>query len=84
MRLTRGTPPWEDDGLPSCALDVAEGLVEMPDGRSEGGMHTTLEAIGEILGVTRERVRQIEESGIRRLKRQGIEYTGPRDPKTEH
>ncbi len=45
---------WE---LPfTCALDLAD----------EGGM--TLERIGEIMNLTRERVRQMEVSGIRKIR----------------
>jgi hypothetical protein len=45
---------WE---LPhSCALDLAD----------EGGM--TLERIGEIMNLTRERVRQMEVSGVRKIR----------------
>jgi hypothetical protein len=42
-------------GVPSCSLDVAD----------QGG--TTLEEIGAALGVTRERVRQIQVTGLRHL-----------------
>lgn len=35
----------------------------------EGGKKETLEAIGEKYGLTRERVRQIEEDGIKRMKK---------------
>lgn len=42
-------------GAPSCTLDVAD----------LGG--STLEEVGRILGVARERVRQIEKPGIRDL-----------------
>jgi len=41
----------------SCSLDVAE----------RGG--ATLETVGKILGLTRERVRQIETRGVRRIGR---------------
>ena len=48
---------WEDDA-------VAQYVVEMhPDG-------LTLEEIGELMGLTSERVRQIEESALRKLNRQ--------------
>ena len=43
----------------SCALDVAE----------RGG--TTLEEVGEILNLTRERIRQVEVRGLLRLKEAG-------------
>jgi hypothetical protein len=45
--------PWELQS--SCALDVAE----------QGGL--TLEEIGRLLNVTRERARQLEASGMRKL-----------------
>lgn len=41
---------------PSCALDLAD----------RGGM--TLEEIAEIMGITRERVRQLEDMGLRHLR----------------
>ena len=46
--------PWELED--TCALDVAE----------RGGV--TLEEVGEILNLTRERVRQVEVSGLEKLK----------------
>jgi len=50
-----GKEPWQ---LPeTCTLDVAD----------KGGM--TLEEVGQILGVTRERVRQLEERGLERAAR---------------
>ena len=36
----------------------------------KGGQSQTLEAIGQRLGVTRERIRQIEDKAIRRLRTQ--------------
>lgn len=45
------------DSVSNCALDHAE---------AEGGM--TLEEVGELLGVTRERVRQIEKRALSRLR----------------
>jgi len=50
---------WELDH--SCALDVAE----------EGGI--TLEEVGEILNLTRERIRQVEVRGLMKLKEVGGE-----------
>lgn len=50
-----GKEPWEL--AETCALDVAE---------AGGG---TLEAVGESLGITRERARQIEERVIQQLRR---------------
>jgi len=47
---------------PSCALDVAE------DGPK------TLAQVGEILGVTRERVRQIEEMAIAKARLLGLTW----------
>lgn len=49
----------------TCALDVAE----------RGGM--TLEEVGEILNLTRERIRQVESAGLKKL----LELTGQRDLK---
>jgi len=48
---------WWSQFKTNCALDIAE----------EGG--ATLEDIGELLGLTRERVRQIETDAQRKLKR---------------
>jgi hypothetical protein len=45
---------------PTCALDVAD-----------RGEHS-LEEVGEILGVTRERIRQIEAVALAKLKKKGI------------
>jgi len=45
----------------SCALDVAE----------QGGI--TLEEVGEILNLTRERIRQVEVRGLMKLKEEGGE-----------
>jgi Sigma-70, region 4 len=51
--------PWRDQGVgeleETCSLDVAE----------RGGM--TLEDVGKLMNVTRERTRQLEESTLRRL-----------------
>lgn len=49
---------WEMEH--SCALDVSE----------QGGM--TLEEVGHILNLTRERVRQVEVAGLDRLKGSGV------------
>lgn len=48
-------PPWE--AYPSCALDVADSGEK------------TLEEVGAILGITRERIRQIQEKGFDKLGR---------------
>jgi hypothetical protein len=48
---------WELEN--SCALDVAE----------QGGI--TLEEVGEILNLTRERIRQVEVRGLLKLKEAG-------------
>lgn len=50
--------PWEL--VDSCALDTAE----------RGGM--TLEQIGQLLNVTRERARQMEQSGLKKLRVLGV------------
>lgn len=49
-----GMEPWEV--FDSCVLDVA----------AEGGI--TLEAIGSVINVTRERVRQVEEQAIGKMQ----------------
>lgn len=51
-----GVEPWELSE--SCALDVVE--------REHG---VTLEAVGALMNRTRERVRQIESGGLRKLKK---------------
>jgi hypothetical protein len=43
-------------GKPTCVLDVA----------LEGGV--TLEEVGEMIGLTRERIRQIEQNALRKIK----------------
>ncbi len=52
--------PWELEE--SCALDVAE----------RGGV--TLEEVGAILNLTRERVRQVEVAGLSKLKDQSAKH----------
>jgi DNA-directed RNA polymerase sigma subunit (sigma70/sigma32) len=49
--------------LPFRAKDVIVGSFGL-----ESGSEETLEAIGKDLGVTRERVRQIEESGLEKIR----------------
>jgi hypothetical protein len=46
----------------TCALDVAE----------RGGI--TLEEVGSVLNLTRERVRQVEVSGLRKLRDQSVSF----------
>lgn len=54
-------PPLEDwASHETCALDVAD-RAEMP----------TLDAIGDLLGLTRERIRQIEAVALRKLREGG-------------
>src|SRR4051794_17620302 len=43
----------------------------------------TLEQIGELLGITRERVRQLEKSVVNRLKSAATEGTVPRIPEVQ-
>ncbi len=52
--------PWELEE--SCALDVAE----------RGGI--TLEEVGDILNLTRERVRQVEVAGLQKLKEESNKH----------
>jgi hypothetical protein len=52
----------------SCALDVAE----------RSGL--TMEEVGQILSIIRERVRQIEEAGIRKLEPTVSEMDGRKLP----
>jgi len=57
-----GVEPWEL--AESCALDVAErGRTGVDHGLPDVG-HATLEEIGALVGITRERVRQIVERGL--------------------
>lgn len=58
-RIVLNYPGLEPDELTvSCSLDVAA------DGEA-----MTLEAVGELTGIGRERVRQVEEVALRKLKR---------------
>lgn len=50
-----------DELKETCALDVADA----------GGV--TLDAVGELLSISRERVRQVEELALRRIKRGELE-----------
>jgi len=67
VRLTRGILPWEDDGLPTCALDIAEGLIEFEQ-LQENDRNVTLDVVGRVMGVTRERARQLEETALKKLR----------------
>lgn len=61
------TTPYEDD------LDCQALVAANPDGM-------TLEQVGEVLGLTRERVRQIEHAAIAKIKRtRRRELFGARD-----
>lgn len=55
IKINMDREPWELEH--TCALDLAD---------ERGGM--TLEEIAEVLGVTRERVRQLEAMGLRHLR----------------
>lgn len=57
VRLPRGLDVEPETLEPSCALDVAD----------QGAV--TLEEVAEYLGVTRERVRQVEEQALTKVKR---------------
>jgi DNA-directed RNA polymerase sigma subunit (sigma70/sigma32) len=54
----------------TCALDVAE----------KGGI--TLEEVGEIMNLTRERIRQVETRGLMKL-REATEADPPRPPSSK-
>lgn len=60
-------------GLPErlrCVLELRYGL--------DGGQPHTLEQIGAMLGITRERARQLERDGLRRLRDQpGLSHAAP-------
>ncbi len=63
---------WEHGSI--CTLDL---VADNPDGMP-------LEAIGDLLGVTRERIRQIEAEGLRKLSRLGGLTTDYRGENTAH
>ena len=58
-----GKEPWEL--AETCALDVAD----------EGGR--TLEAVGELVGLTRERIRQVEMRALDKIRLHGPELAEP-------
>jgi hypothetical protein len=63
LKLVTG---W-DDGGPSCALDVAD----------EGP--ATLEQVGDLLGLTRERTRQVEVLALHRAREGALRLGGRHD-----
>lgn len=58
------------NGLPERTKDVLSGRFGLyrPAGGGRHGPRGTLESIGQKYGITRERVRQIEEDGLERIK----------------
>lgn len=92
LRTARPVPLDACWDLPvSCSLDVADGLVRVDGVDADcdcddtgGDGWITLEAVGDLLGVTRERVRQIEMNAVEKLRlglsKMGCEV-GPRDPR---
>jgi hypothetical protein len=63
----------------TCALDVADRAEELADG-------TTLEAISELLQLSRERIRQIQDIAVHKLEEAGLldEFAGPGRVKKKH
>lgn len=67
LRLPVAVEPWE---VPeTCALDVADCVGTTRVHTHDG---PTLEVLGRVLGVTRERVRQIEEKLLNKLRQAPI------------
>jgi len=65
IRLNHGNvEPGNRPPADSCALDVA---VEQHDTRLEAHGGASLERVGQVLGVVRERVRQVEEAALKKL-----------------
>lgn len=59
-------PKWDPTSLPStCVLDLSESEGDPGAGRGAG---MTLEQVGGVLGITRERVRQIEAVAMKKIR----------------
>jgi hypothetical protein len=56
----------------SCAIDIADrGSVAIDPESWEDREHATLEVVGQVLNITRERVRQLEVRALTKVKKQG-------------
>jgi hypothetical protein len=63
-----GKEIWEIEE--TCALDIAE----------RGGI--TLEEIGELMNLTRERVRQLENDALHKVRREGFDPSAENEPES--
>lgn len=65
--MTEVTQKLLDEVLKNTLTDREEKVLKLRYGLLNGKTHT-LEEIGNLLGVTRERIRQIESKALRRLR----------------